>query len=762
MDLSMEELLQQGIAAHKAGNLQEAERAYRAILQSRPQHPDANHNLGLIAVSANQIEEALSLFKIALDANPKFEQFWMSYVDALIQNQQYKDAKRAIKRAKKNGIDAKKLQALISQSEGMVDAKLPSQEQLNSLLDLYRNRQFSDAEKLANSITESFPTHQFSWNLLGVIFGQTGRYSQALVANHKALSLSPKDARAHYNLGITLKSLGRLAESESSFTQAITLDPSFIEAHNNLSVILQELGKLEEAEETCKRAIEMNPNFVEAYYNLGVTLKELGRLEEAEASYKRAIALKPEYADAYSNLGVTLLELGKLNEAEESCKQAIALNPELAEAYTNLGNALQKQGKLKEAEESYTQAIALKADHADAYSNLGVTLQDLGNLNEAKKSCERAIALNPDLAEAHSNLGNILQERGKLEEAEASYKQAIALEADHADAHYNLSFALLKRGKLKEGLDEYEWRWKLAQNLSGNRPFPRPLWDGQESLRGKKILLWSEQGIGDTLNWASCLPLVASLAGHTMLECQEKIVSLLARSFPNIDIKPEDRNMDSKRDDFDFHLPMGSLYRHFVPYIGENSNINSYLVPNPVRVEFWLDRLGSLGKGPHIGLAWKSSEVSAIRLKHYPPISEWSRVLKIPDVTFINLQYSDFAKDLIDIQKSFGVTVHNFDDLDQYNDVDDVSALCAALDMVVSTKVTPLIFSSGVGTPTMVANWRQSTWNSVLTNPVCSSVEMFHRDTGESWDNVFKSISKDILKLKGKTIKTHGDVLRIN
>ena len=313
---------------------------------------------------------------------------------------------------------------------------------------------------------------------------------------------------------------------------------------------------------------------------------------------------------------------------------------------------------------------------------------------------------------------------------------------------------------MKEGLDEYEWRWQLAQNLSGNRPFPQPLWDGQESLKGKRILLWSEQGIGDTINWASCLPLVASLAAHTMLECQEKIVSLLARSFPNVDIKPEDRSMDSKRDDFDFHLPMGSLYRHFIPHIGENPNIESYLVPDPVRVKFWRDRLGSLGKGPYVGLAWKSSEVSALRLKHYPPISQWSNVLTIPDVTFINLQYSDFAEDLNEIENNLGVTVHNFDDLDQYNNVDDVAALCAALDMVVSTKVTPLIFSSGVGTPTMVANWRQSTWNSVLTNPVCSSVEMFHRDTGESWDNVFDSISKDILKLKGKIIKRSEDVLK--
>ena len=126
MELTIETTLQQGIAAHNAGNLQEAERAYRAILQSQPKHPDANHNLGVIAISANQIEDALPLFKTALDANPNIEQFWISYIDALVQNKQLEDAKRAIKKGEKRGINAKKLQALLSRSKGKVDTKSPS------------------------------------------------------------------------------------------------------------------------------------------------------------------------------------------------------------------------------------------------------------------------------------------------------------------------------------------------------------------------------------------------------------------------------------------------------------------------------------------------------------------------------------------------------------------------------------------------------------------------------------------------------------
>ena len=267
-------------------------------------------------------------------------------------------------------------------------------------------------------------------------------------------------------------------------------------------------------------------------------------------------------------------------------------------------------------------------------------------------------------------------------------------------------------------------------------------------LKGKRILLWFEQGIGDTLNWASRLPLITSQADHCILECQEKLVPLLERSFPDIEVKSEDRSIDSKRDDFDVHLPMGSLYKHFIDEILAKPQVDPYLIPDPVRVNYWKERLSSLGKGPYVGISWKSSVVSDYRRQHYPPITEWSPILTIPDVTFINLQYKDFTDDLARVKDEFGVTVHNFEDLDQYGNVDDVAALSAALDMVVSTKVTPPIITSGVGTLTKIANWRQSTFNNILTNPVSSTLEMFDKDTEEPWDGVFNLIAEQVFKLK--------------
>ena len=440
MELTIKQVLHQGVAAHKEGKLKEAEHLYRAILQTQPAHPDANHNLGVLAVSINKADVALPLFKTALEANPKIEQFWLSYINALIKEQQFENAKQVFEQAKTQGMVAKKLNALekrlalivqppkskLSEQKNnstfsekhkklaeqkkrkkkkkkqKLKANNPPQELLNSLLEHYKNGRFSDAEKLAKHITQDFPKYQFAWKILGAVLGATGRKSEAVDANQTAVALSPQDAEAHSNLGIRLKELGRLDESVSY-----------------------------------KQAIALKPDLVEAHYNLGITLNELGRLDEAVASYAQAIALKSNLAEAHSNLGNTLQELRRLDEAEASLVQAIALKPDFAEAHYNLGNTLKELGRLDEAGTSYKQAIALKPDYDRAHSNLGITLKELGRLDEAEASYNQAISLKPDFAEAHNNLGNTLQELGKLDEALASYSQAIALEPDFSEALMN-------------------------------------------------------------------------------------------------------------------------------------------------------------------------------------------------------------------------------------------------------------------------------------------------------------------------------------
>ncbi len=399
MQLNTEQALKQAIAAHKDGKLNEAENIYRAILQSQPNHPDANHNLGVIAVSLNQIEAAVPLFKTALDTVPNEEQFWLSYVDALVRAERLKDAKQAIKKAKKKGFDAKKLRRLISQPKRVAK---------------------SDAE-----------AHN---NLGNTLLGR-GRLVEAEASYKQAIVLKPNYAEAYNNLGNTLQGLNRLVEAEASYNRAIALKPNYAEAHYNLGVALHGLDRLTEAEANYKKAIASKPYYPEAHNNLGIALQGLGRLTEAEASFNQAIALKPDFATAHNNLGNTLEELGRLTEAEASHKEAIAYKPDYAEAHNNLGIALRGLGRFNEQKASFEQAIALKPDYAEAHNNLGNTLHRLGWLTEAEASFKQAIALKPDYAEAHNNLGGTLTGLGRLTEAEACFNQAIALKPDFAEAY---------------------------------------------------------------------------------------------------------------------------------------------------------------------------------------------------------------------------------------------------------------------------------------------------------------------------------------
>jgi len=370
MELTIQQALQQGVAAHKKGQVEEAERRYKAILNSQPAQPDANHNLGVLLVSINKTDAALPLFKVAVETNSKVDQFWLSYIDALIKAKQGENAKQVLEQAKNQGVAEYKLDILKTQlnslnTTGNVYSANPPQKLLSRLLEHYQSGRLGDAEILALSITRDFPNDNFSWMILAAVFKAIGRNTEALNANQTAVELSPQDAEAHSNLGVTLQELGRLNEAEVSLRQAIVLRPNYPEAHNNLGNALKEQGRLDEAEASYRQAIVLKPGYANAHSNLGATLQDLSKLDEAEASYIQAIALRPNYAEAYSNLGVTLQELGRLEEAEESLKHAITLKPDFALAHYGLTKVLYNMSYKDSALESIKKANVIDPKSKD-------------------------------------------------------------------------------------------------------------------------------------------------------------------------------------------------------------------------------------------------------------------------------------------------------------------------------------------------------------------------------------------------------------
>ena len=588
----------------------------------------------------------------------------------------------------------------------------PPKEILDDLIKTYNKNNFLLVLTKAQDLTQLYPQSFTLYNLLGLAFYGLRNLSEALLAFNKAISIKPNYSEAIYNIGNIFQSENKLSEAIRYYDKAISFDPNHSNAIHKKGITLFKMGKFDQSIEAYKRCALLSPNYAEVYNNMGISLYNQNKLIEAIKFYDKSLSIRRNYPNALYNKSLALYDLGKKDAAINACKQAVELKYDYIEAQSKLGDFFQNQGNFDKALIAYKNAINIKNNHFQTYNNMAYVLH-----------CQN-----------------------KLEDSIACYKKAIFYNPDYAQAHQNLSYTLLNYGILKEGLDEYEWRWKTPKFLSQKRDFFQPKWDGKKSLKDKKILIWSEQGIGDTIRWSSVLPLVTSIAKSCILECQEKLVPLLKRSFPNVDVKAVDISNDLERTDFDFHLPMGSLYKCFLDEITKTPKPNSYLKADPDRVSFWRDRLNEVGKSPFYGISWKSSNMEPSRLKNYAPINEWSNLLKLPDTTFVNLQYKDFENDLKDIHDQFGVMVHNFDDLDHYNDIDDVAALCSALDAVISHNNTVHLISGAVGTETKLANWRQSSWNNFLFSPTTSVVDIFEKNTDEKWENIFSLIAKDLSK----------------
>ena len=523
----------------------------------------------------------------------------------------------------------------------------------------------------------------------------------------------------------------------------LAIKPDYAEAYNNMGNALKEQGKLEEAIEAYNKALAIKPDYAEAYNNMGNALKEQGKLEEAIEAYNKALAIKPDYAEAYNNMGNALKEQGKLEEAIEAYNKALAIKPDYAEAYNNMGNALKEQGKLEEAIEAYNKALAIKPDYAEAYNNMGNALKEQGKLEEAIEAYNKALAIKPDYADAYNNMGNALKEQGKLEEAIEAYNKALAIKPDYADAYSNMGFAKLSTSSWQEGIELRKWRWHTKKHQTYNRSFSAREWDGNEAAHDKTLLVWAEQGPGDVVIWASCISHYAKICGKIIIECHPKLVELFKRSFPNVMIRSSDSRSVDSPEDFDFQVPMETLFGYACLEGACTETQSSYLFPDPKRVKHWSTKLRNISSLKTVGLSWKSPIMTTQRAKNYPELSHWGKTLQKykSKFIFVNLQSTNYRDDITYFKDHFGCEIVHFDQLDLYNDLSDVAALSQALDCSISVATAAATISAAVGTQTIIPTWKQSSWNNILFNSRGPAVEILLKNTSDSWTPVFEEVA---------------------
>ena len=518
---------------------------------------------------------------------------------------------------------------------------------------------------------------------------------------------------------------------------------------SNYGSILKDLDQLQKAEISTRKAIELNPHYAEAYSNLGGILTDLGKLQEAEISTRKAIELKPDLAEAHFNLGGILTDLGKLQEAEISTRKAIELNPHYAEAYSNLGGILTDLGKLQEAEISTRKAIELNPHYAEAYSNLGGILTNLGKLQEAEISTRKAIELRPDYAIAYSNLGGILTDLGQLQEAEISTRKAIELNPHYAEAYSNLAYIELLQGNYKYGLENYEFRFKKEKpsSLHGNPKIKKM--DGKEFQKGEKLLVISEQGLGDTLQFMRYIPHLRNQGLDISFCSQEKLHSLIkASSIDQHPLLPEEAIQISEGQ----WIPLLSLPRYL--NVSQDNPIISkpYICSTDKLNKKWKSRL-SLEKRPIIGINWQGNKDTEKGLAkgRSLPLQNFSSIAR-NNVTLLSLQ-KGFGSDQLDHCTFKNQFVKCQPQINSTWDFLENAAIIENCDLIITSDTSIAHLAGGMGKETWLLlkympDWR---WGVKGDNTFWyPSMRLFRQKERQNWKVVMNRVSKAFLE---KTLK---------
>jgi hypothetical protein len=387
-----------------------------------------------------------------------------------------------------------------------------------------------------------------------------------------------------------------------------------------------------------------------------------------------------------------------------------------------------------ETSESFKQSV---------YHTKGGAQLLLGNYNQALEIYQYSLSINPDDLNCLSNLGVLFRYLGEVQSSIKVFEKVIEIDPSFAIAQMNIGYAYLSVGRIKDGLTAVEWRWENPHFKHTFRGSPTSQWNGSQDLSEKTILLWPEQGPQDVIVWASIIPKLIAKANHTIVEIYPKLMPLFERSFPNVEFREAKQTPSLSSINFDLHLPMGSLFLHFTEEL--HLVCESFLVPDPVRVAYWRQRLEKLGPGPYIGISWKSPVMSRLRIPNYTVIDDWIPVFKM-NARFINLQSGDCQGDIDHARQDLGVEIVDFKNLDLFNSLDEAAALSAALDIAITVSTAASAIAAGVGTETWLLSWKESPWNNILCRPRGPNVINFERSIIETWDATFVEISQKLLE----------------
>ncbi|HEY2131414.1 MAG TPA: tetratricopeptide repeat protein [Acetobacteraceae bacterium] len=473
--------------------------------------------------------------------------------------------------------------------------------------------------------------------------------------------------------------------------QSLALRPDDPVVHVTLGSALWTTGAREEAIGHFARAVELDPGYVDARDGYGNALSRSGRFAEAVAQFRAAVALRPEEGELHYHLGNALLGSGEPVEAEACYHDALARRPDHAGALNNLGNAMRSQQRYAEAIPFYRRALALRPEYFGTRNNIGSALLALHRPAEAIPYFQAALAARPDYAEACNNLGGAKLALGHPAEAVAWFRRAVELDPDQVQAQLGEALALLSMGNFRRGWAVYEARWRMPQFRADVPALADLHWDGAAEVSGRTILLYAEQGLGDTIQFVRYAKRLRARGARVVLSVQPSLVRLFAglgdAVIAQTDALPP----------HELHCPLMSLPLAFGTELATIPAEIPYLQADAALVAAWAERLG-MQRRRRIGVAWSGSAEHPEDALRSIPLAAFLAALEGANCDLHILQTEISSEDGALLEGMAGIGVHR----DRLTDFAETAALIACLDLVISVDTSVAHLAGAMGVPVWV------------------------------------------------------------
>lgn len=595
------------------------------------------------------------------------------------------------------------------------------------------------ARSLYRRILNREPGNAEAWHQLGVVAAEAGDRAAAAALMGRAIQLGGPKPSWCSSLGRVLASLGRSREAVACFRQALAGDPL------NAAISL-DLGKALAAADQCAnsilaltQAVELDPSNPESWFHLGYAHYRSGEGDAAVTvageCYERALELNPQHAETHFRLGVIRMVRQRGAEAIPCFRRAIELDPSHAEAYNNLGLLEQADGRPEAAVERFEKAIGLRnGSYYAAEYNLARAFAALEKPVRASDAYAAAVAHCPEHTDARLGLAGTLMSLGRPEEAVTHLRAAIELCPDSVAAHLNLSVALLKLGQWAEGWPLYEWR--LRRPGVEPRGFHQPRWTGSP-LHGERVLLHSEQGFGDTLQFARYVPLVRQCGGIPILECQPPLVRLM-RTLAGVE---EVIAQGDPLPVFDCHAPLLSLPGIFGTTPDAVASAAPYLTADPGQSALWAKRLADTPPHLRVGLTWAGNPHNPYERTRSIPLEMFRSLSGLKEVSWFNLQKD--APPLPDFLPM----------IEECSDFAENAAAVMNLDLVISVDTAMAHLAGVLGRQVWTLLPYAADWRWLLERsdtPWYRSMRLFRQPRLGDWESVLANVREELMRRVSK------------